>query len=1223
MLGVGYGGFAACVASVVVIAFPAAAQTTLSWGPTGAGGSGTWDNTSANWFNGSTGVPWASGGNAVFGGTAGTVTVNGTVAAGGATFNTNGYVINGGTLTLSETTPTITTNTGASATVNSLITGSAALVKSGPGTLTINNAGNSYTGGTTVSQGTLVFGGGGKGALGNGTVTLGDAHTGTSNVSLLANFPNFLSGQNIHNNIVVSNSGTGTVSIGTTSFSPGSNGTIFDGTITLNRDVTFVGGNTDRTSFNGKITGTGNITLTGSRITLFNNTNDFVGSVTISPGNVLQTDRAFVLPSTTTLNILGNGVLQFSNNSDQTIDGLNGSQNAVIRVITGGPPKLAVGASNGSGVYAGLIQNVISSFTKLGTGTQVLSGANTYVGVTRISGGVLSTPLLANGGAASGIGASTSAAANLVLDGGTLQYTGTGSSTNRLFTLTTNGGGIDASGSGPLSGAGARSLILSGSNTGANTFASVLADNGGPTSLVKTGAGTWGLTAANSYTGATSVLAGTLALSGAGSVAPSSGVRADGVFDISGVTAATSSIQTLSGAGGVNLGAKTLNLTNAHDTFAGAIQGAGRLAVLAGTETLTGANTYSGGTTIANGATLQLGNGGSSGSIVGDVTDSGTLAFNRADTVTFGGVISGTGGLSQIGAGTTVLNVNNPYSGPTQVLAGTLAIGDPTHSSAALSGGGLTTVSSGATLGGYGTVAGDVVNNGTIAVANAVSAFSSGPTGTFIIGGNVTNSGLINLAGSMPGNVLKIGGNYTGTAGSSVLFNTLLNAGGPLSSQFTDRLLISGNADPSTVIVHPSGSGAFTSTGLATNTSGISLIQVAGSSYSGAFTLPGGYITGGTPFQYRLNAYGPGSAFGTASPSQNLVGNPGGYWDFRLQNVYLTPSGDPATPGSDPDKRRLAVAPQVLAYIGAPTALFNAGLLDIDELHRRLGEIRDSQAAGPPKTAEVFARAYGNTMTYRSNRSFADYGTDATESYAAFQAGASGIVRDDDFGTLRLGLAFSYGHLQFDPNAPEGFSEGNFNSEKLSAIATYQARAGWYLDGIVSGGWFDGTIGTSARGSAAALTGSSIGASLEGGYPIALGWQKLQIEPQVQVSWQHLMFNRATDVDSLTVGIGALDQGVVRAGGRIVRPFETDDGRHVTPYLKVNLLQGFADGGAIDVSGFKFDTGQYGTAIQMGGGITGMLTANLAVYGDVSYQHEVSTGGFRGWAFNGGVRYSF
>ncbi|WGR94510.1 autotransporter-associated beta strand repeat-containing protein [Bradyrhizobium sp. ISRA443] len=211
---------------------------TLSFGSTGAGGSGAWDNTTVDWFNGSTAVPWASGATAVFGGAAGTVTVSGTVAVGGATFNTNGYTITGGTLTLSGTTPTIATNAGASATVNSLLAGSATLVKTGAGTLTINNAANTYTGGTTVSQGSLVFGGGGKGALGSGTVTLGDAHSGTSNISLLANFPNFLSGQNIPNNIVVSNSGTGTVSIGTTPFNPGSNGTQFAGTITLNKDVT-------------------------------------------------------------------------------------------------------------------------------------------------------------------------------------------------------------------------------------------------------------------------------------------------------------------------------------------------------------------------------------------------------------------------------------------------------------------------------------------------------------------------------------------------------------------------------------------------------------------------------------------------------------------------------------------------------------------------------------------------------------------------------------------------------------------------------------------------------------------------------------------------------------------------------------------------------------------------------------------------------------------------
>ncbi len=77
---------------------------------------------------------------------------------------------------------------------------------------------------------------------------------------------------------------------------------------------------------------------------------------------------------------------------------------------------------------------------------------------------------------------------------------------------------------------------------------------------------------------------------------------------------------------------------------------------------LTGQNTYSGGTTIDSG-TLQIGNGGTSGSIVGDVTDVGTLAFDRSDSITFGGVISGSGGLVQRGSGTLVLTGSDIYSG--------------------------------------------------------------------------------------------------------------------------------------------------------------------------------------------------------------------------------------------------------------------------------------------------------------------------------------------------------------------------------------------------------------------------------------------------------------------------------------------------------------------------------------------------------------------------------
>ena len=53
-------------------------------------------------------------------------------------------------------------------------------------------------------------------------------------------------------------------------------------------------------------------------------------------------------------------------------------------------------------------------------------GANAYTGVTTISGGTLSVGTLANGGSASDIGAASSSATNLVLNGGTLQYTGGG-----------------------------------------------------------------------------------------------------------------------------------------------------------------------------------------------------------------------------------------------------------------------------------------------------------------------------------------------------------------------------------------------------------------------------------------------------------------------------------------------------------------------------------------------------------------------------------------------------------------------------------------------------------------------------------------------------------------------------------------------------------------------------------------------------------------------------
>ena len=135
------------------------AQTTLTWGATGGGGTGTWDTSASNWFNGSTAVPWTQGDSAIFGGTAGTVTLGTAITAQDLTFGTNGYTVTGNSLTLGvSSTPTVTLGAGISATISSIVAGSNGLTVTGGGTLTLTGA-NTYSGGTTINAGTLTYSG--------------------------------------------------------------------------------------------------------------------------------------------------------------------------------------------------------------------------------------------------------------------------------------------------------------------------------------------------------------------------------------------------------------------------------------------------------------------------------------------------------------------------------------------------------------------------------------------------------------------------------------------------------------------------------------------------------------------------------------------------------------------------------------------------------------------------------------------------------------------------------------------------------------------------------------------------------------------------------------------------------------------------------------------------------------------------------------------------------
>ncbi|WP_157599157.1 autotransporter domain-containing protein, partial [Rhodanobacter sp. Root179] len=149
-----------------------------------------------------------------------------------------------------------------------------------------------------------------------------------------------------------------------------------------------------------------------------------------------------------------------------------------------------------------------------------------------------------------------------------------------------------------------------------------------------------------------------------------------------------------------------------------------------GSLVLTGANTYTGGTTISQGV-LQLGNGGTAGSIIGDVIDNASLVFDRSDDLTFNGIVSGSGSLTQAGKGALTLTGKNSYTGPTKVTAGSLFVdGDQ---SAAI---GATTVAKGATLGGKGTLGGDV----TVADGATLSPGDKGAIGTLAVNGNLNLS---------------------------------------------------------------------------------------------------------------------------------------------------------------------------------------------------------------------------------------------------------------------------------------------------------------------------------------------------------------------------------------------------------------------------------------------------------------------------------------------------
>jgi autotransporter-associated beta strand protein len=654
---------------------------------------------------------------------AGTLTLTGantysgvtTVLAGKllGTTSLQGTIVNNSQVVFDQTT---------NGTYSGAMSGSGSLLLNGTGTVILTGA-NTYTGGTTVSAGTLQGDAVSlQGAIVNNSQVVFDQTTNgtysgamSGSGSLLLNGTGrvILTGANTY-------SGGTTVAAGTLQ----GNTTSLQGTIVNNSQVVF--DQATAGTYSGAMAGTGSLTKQNAGTLILTGANTYAGGTTVSAGTLQG--------NTTSLQgaIVNNSQVVFDQATAGTFSGvISGSgaltkQNAGTLILTS-----ANTYSGGTTVSAGTLQINTSSLqgaivnnsqvvfdqatagtfsgtmsgsgalTKQNVGTLVLTGTNTHSGGTTVAAGTLqgnTTSLqgaivnnsqvvfdqATNGtysGAMSGTGSLTKQDAGTLILTGANTYTGGttiaagtlhGNSTSLRGAIVNNG-----------------QLVFDQATDG--TFSGVISGTG---SLIKQNAGTLTLTGANTYSGATIILAGKLlgTTSLQGSIVNNSQV----VFDQS-----------------------------TNSTYSGAMSGSGSLLLNGtGTVVLTGANTYTGGTTVAAG-TLQ----GDTTSLQGSITNNGTVVFDQPSAGTFSGTIAGSGSVVVQNAGTLVLSGANTYSGGTTVIGGTLSI-----SGQSPTGTGAVVIGSGATLMGRGEIAGRLTVAGVLKPGNSPGYLSTNATLTMNTG---------------------------------------------------------------------------------------------------------------------------------------------------------------------------------------------------------------------------------------------------------------------------------------------------------------------------------------------------------------------------------------------------------------------------------------------------------------------------------------------------------
>jgi autotransporter-associated beta strand protein len=514
-------------------------------------------------------------------------------------------------------------------------------VWSGAGGVKIGNANQTgvleFTGKNTYSGGTEVAG---------GTLDMANGSSLDSNGAMRIDSGATFDISGAGNQSIGNLAGSGTAALG-------------GNTLTLNM--------TGNAEFDGVLQDGGLSGGSGAGFTVNNDTETLTGDNTYTGKTTIDSGAGIALAGGGSISdssmVDDNGTFDISKDTNDTANIISLAGNGGV-TLGDSTLKLTDAADTFAGDISGLGNLEVSG------GKETLAGANDYTGQTNVDDGATLT-LSGNGSIAD----SYDVTINGLLD----------------ISKANNGGSsiVDLNGNGSVT-LGANKLTL---ESGEGQFNGVISGTGG---LINDNALEM-LTGDNTYTGATNIAKNAvLVLAMGGSIAQSSAVDDNGIFDISNANAPGSDITTLLGNGTVSLGNNTLTLTDASTEFDGNIQDDGNLDVAAGTESLGAENDYTGSTTVDSGATLAL-TGAGSIAASNQVDDNGTFDISAADapgsqittllgsgnvalggntltltdaSTNFAGGISGTGGVT-VGGGDETLSGVNSYTGDTLIDNGT------------------------------------------------------------------------------------------------------------------------------------------------------------------------------------------------------------------------------------------------------------------------------------------------------------------------------------------------------------------------------------------------------------------------------------------------------------------------------------------------------------------------------------------------------------------------